>query len=195
MVMMILVDDIILEGNPTLRKVAEEVEVPVSKNDIRTLRNMMAYLEKSQDESACKKYKLNPGVGLAAPQIDVSKRMLAILAPDNNGKTQEFGIINPVVLAESVQMTYLDSGEGCLSLPGKSGLVLRHKKIKFRALFLNYKTKVLEEKTVTFTDYLAIVFQHELDHLNGVLFTDKVTNDVYDAVPTSYPISFSDDDK
>ncbi|MCB9498798.1 MAG: peptide deformylase [Bacillales bacterium] len=182
---MILVKDIITDDHPTLRKIADEVKTPVSKKDLKALKDMMVYLERSQDEDLCDKYDLKPGVGLAAPQINLSKRMLAILAPDENGIDKEYGIINPVILGESVQMTYLDGGEGCLSLPGQSGTVPRHKKVKFRALFYNYKDKTLEERTETFIGYLAIVFQHEFDHINGILFTDKVKEDLKDIVPLS----------
>ena len=182
---MLLVKDIILKDNPDIRRIAEEVPIPISKKDLQTLKEMVKYLERSQDEKQCEKYGLTPGVGLAAPQIDVNKRMLAVLVDDGDEEPWRWGIINPVVLATSVQMTYLSGGEGCLSIPGERGVVLRHKKIKFRALFYDYKTKTLEEKTVTLSGYKSIVFQHEFDHLNGVLFTDKVTNNPGDAEPCS----------
>ena len=182
---MILVKDIIIDGNPTLRLKAQEVKFPIKRKNLKTLKDIMLYLNRSQDEKACAKYELKPGVGMAAPQIDVSLRMLGILI-DENGKRYEYAIINPVVLAESVEMTYLPGGEGCLSVPGKNGIVLRHNKIKFKATFYDYKNDTLEEKILLFTGYLAIVFQHEFDHLNGILFTDKVTNDTKDIKPVEF---------
>ena len=180
---MLLVKDIILKDNPDIRRIAEPVETPVSKKDLAILKEMVKYLERSQDEKLCERYGLNPGVGLAAPQIDVNKRMLAVLVDEGDEEPWKWGIINPVVLATSVQMTYLNGGEGCLSIPGERGIVLRHKKIKIKALFYDYKAKTIEEKTVTLTGYKSIVFQHEFDHLNGILFTDKVTKNPGDAEP------------
>src|SRR5574344_862395 len=171
---MILVKDIIIEGNPDLVRVAEPVKEPVRHKDLQTLKNMMRYLERSQNEKICKKYDLKPGVGLAAPQIDCNKRMLAILIDSEDGPI-EYGIINPVILAESVQMSYLPGGEACLSIPGKKGNVLRHKKIRFTATFYDYHSGSIEKKTIQLDGYPSIVFQHEFDHLNGILFTTRVT--------------------
>lgn len=182
---MILMKDIIKDGHPTLRKKASLVKTPLTKSNINTIRKMTNYLRRSQNEKLCDRFGLRPGVGIAAPQINVSKRMLCILVDD--GKTvYEYAIINPIVLAESVEMTYLEGGEGCLSVPDKFGVVLRHKKIKVKATFYDYKTNTIEDKTVTFTGYLSVVFQHEYDHLNGILFTDRVTNDYFNYKPVEF---------
>ena len=73
---------IIKEGNETLRKVAIKVNVPISKEDLNAGKQMLKYLRMSQDEEKAKKYKLRPGVGLAAPQINISKRFFAVLIDD-----------------------------------------------------------------------------------------------------------------
>ena len=72
---MILMKDIVREGNVVLKQVAKEVELPLSLEDKETICEMMNYLYDSCDEETCKEYDLRPGVGLAAPQIGVSKRM------------------------------------------------------------------------------------------------------------------------
>ncbi len=177
---MILDCDIIKIGHETLRKVAEKVTVPVSKEDMASAKKMIKYLEISQDDKKAEKYGIRPGVGLAAPQINVSKRFFAVLIDDGE-EILEYVVFNPEIIATSVQMTYLGTGEGCLSIPDGSGIVLRHKKIKAKGLYYYPRTKAFEECTKTFTGYPAIVFQHEFDHLNGVLFTDKVTKDVKNA--------------
>ena len=178
---MITNDDIIKDGNEILRLVSKPVTLPLTKKDLSTGKKMLKYLEYSQDEKKSKKYNLTAGVGLAAPQIAISKRFFAVLCADDNENLVEFVVYNPEIIAESVQMEYLSSGEGCLSIPGKGGLVLRHKKIKVKGTFYNPLNGEIKEEYRTFTGYPAIVFQHEFDHLNGILFTDRITTNVGDA--------------
>ena len=73
--------DITRDGNPVLRKQAEKVQFPLSDEDRQLGEKMMEYLEVSQDDALCKKYHLRAGVGLAAPQVGVSKLMAAVLTP------------------------------------------------------------------------------------------------------------------
>lgn len=184
---MILVKDIILKGNPDLEVKCSPVSLPVSRKDLSILKSMMRYLERSQDEKLCTKYGLKAGVGLAAPQIDIKKRMLAMyIEGDTVENTILFGIINPEILAESVQMIYLPGGEACLSIPGVKGNVLRHQKVRFKALFFDYKKGILTNQVVELRGYPAIVFQHEFDHLNGILFTDKIVENTGNALPCEF---------
>ena len=177
---MITNEIIIKEGNEILRKVSDPVQVPITRTDLSTGKKMLKYLEYSQDEKKAEKYKLTPGVGLAAPQIAISKRFFAVLICEED-EVIEFVVYNPEIIAESVQMEYLGSGEGCLSVPGKTGVVLRHKKIKVKGIFYDPLTGEIKEERRTLSGYPAIVFQHEYDHLNGVLFIDKLTTHVEDA--------------
>ena len=101
------------------------------------------------------------GVGLAAPQVGILKRIAVIDA--GNGPIT---LINPEII--ETDGLELDK-EGCLSLPGKQGLVERPKKLKVKALDINGEEFVLEGE-----DLLARAICHELDHLDGILFTDKV---------------------
>ncbi|WP_027107334.1 peptide deformylase [Ligilactobacillus ceti] len=181
---MITMDDIIREGHPTLRTRAEKFTFPMSDEDKQTALEMMEFLENSQDPKLAKKYKLRAGVGLAAPQINVPKRMTAVLVPDEDGNPlfKEI-LINPTILSESVQMVALGEGEGCLSVDRViPGYVPRHDRIKLRWYDLdgNQHTKKL-------TDYLAIVVQHEIDHLNGILFFDRINEkDPFQAPPGTF---------
>src|SRR5699024_12750063 len=101
------------------------IEFPLSEEDKKLAHDMVEFLENSQNPEIAKKYHLRAGVGLAAPQVDVSKRMTAVLVPgieDDDEPIFKHVLINPTILSESVQLAALGEGEGCLSvdcvLPG-----------------------------------------------------------------------------
>lgn len=105
------------------------------------------------------------GIGLAAPQVDVLKRVITI---DIEGdKTNQIVLINPEILASSGE-TGIE--EGCLSIPGCRALVPRKEKLTVKAL-----NRDGEEFTLDADGLLAICIQHEIDHLNGVLFVDHIS--------------------
>lgn len=163
-------DDIIREGHPTLRKTAEEVEVPLTSENKQLLEKMMEFLVHSQDPEIAEQYKLRPGVGLAAPQIGISKRMVVMRTTDQQDELVEYAFVNPRIVSHSAETTYLESGEGCLSVDREvSGIVPRYARIKIEAYDLN-GNKVVKR----LRGFLAIVFQHELDHLNGIMFYDRI---------------------
>ncbi len=170
-VKMILKKDIITDENPLLRQKSVDVELPLSKEDEKTIKDMIEYLDLSQDEEMSKKYDLQPGVGIAAPQIGVLKKMFVVKTEDENGKLHHYALINPKIISHSVQHSYLTYGEGCLSVPNPhQGFVKRYYKVKIKAYdYLQQKEVVIVAK-----DYIAIVLQHEYDHLFGVLFYDHI---------------------
>ena len=109
---MIDMNDIIREGNPTLRAVAEDVTFPLSDEDIILGEKMMQFLRNSQDPVIAEKMGLRGGVGLAAPQLDISKRIIAVLVPnpedaEGNPPKEAYSLqeimYNPKVVAHSVQ--------------------------------------------------------------------------------------------
>ena len=105
---MLTMKDIIKDGHPTLREKAKELSFPISEEDKETLRSMREFLINSQDEEIAKRYGLRSGVGLAAPQINVAKRMIAVYLPDDgNGKSYDYMLVNPKVMSHSVQEAYL----------------------------------------------------------------------------------------
>ena len=114
------------------------------------------------------------GVGLAAPQVGVSKRMIVIDASqeeDEEGhhkKGNPMFLINPEIIYKSEETIFFC--EGCLSLPGQSADVERHQKIKVR-----YQDKSGLEQQIEAEDYLAVVLQHEIDHLDGILYIDHLS--------------------
>lgn len=167
---MITMKDIIKDGHPTLRKVAEEVNLPPSEEDKKILEEMLEFLKNSQDPEISEKYGLRPGIGLAAPQINVSKRMIAVHVTDEKGKLHSYALCNPKIVSHSVENSYLTSGEGCLSVDKPiPGYVPRHARIRVKAVDMDGNEVDLRLKGL-----VAIVFQHEIDHLNGVMFYDRI---------------------
>jgi peptide deformylase len=103
------------------------------------------------------------GVGLAAPQVGVNLRIAIVDINDENGLIE---LINPVIIEETGKITEV---EGCLSFPGIYGDVTRPHEIKVKAQ--NAKGK---QFTLSAVGFLARAISHEIDHLNGILFTSKV---------------------
>jgi peptide deformylase len=182
---MITMKDIIKEGHPTLRKVAKEVSIPPSKEEKEILQKMMEYLINSQDPEIAQKYGLRPGIGLAAPQINVSKRMIAVHVTDENNKLYSYGLFNPKIISHSVEKCYLTTGEGCLSVDREvPGFVPRYARITVKGISLDG-----EEVEIRLKGLPAIVFQHEIDHLNGIMFYDHINKDDPFKVPeNAFPI-------
>ncbi|GAF63908.1 peptide deformylase [Alkalihalobacillus trypoxylicola] len=167
---MITMKDIVREGDPVLRKIAEKVSLPLSKEDQQTLEEMLQFLKNSQDPELAEKYQLRAGVGIAAPQIGISKRMFAIHATDEKEQLYSMGLVNPKIISHSVEENHLEGGEGCLSVDREvPGIVPRHSRITLTATTLEGETVTLKLR-----GYIAIVVQHELDHLDGIMFYDRI---------------------
>jgi peptide deformylase len=167
---MLTTNDIIREGHPTLRIAAKEVDMPPTQEEKETLNDMLQYLINSQDPETSMKFNLRPGVGLAAPQINVQKRMIAVHIADESGKQHSYALLNPKIVSHSVEKSYLTTGEGCLSVDREvSGYVPRYARVTVKATTVNG-----EEVKLRLKGLVAIVFQHEIDHLNGVMFYDHI---------------------
>ena len=140
------------EGDPVLNKVSKEVKelTPRVKDLINDL------LETMYHEN---------GVGLAAPQVGVLKRICVIDVGEG-----PFVFVNPVIIESSGSQT---DEEGCLSVPGKCGLVTRPNYVKTRAFDEN-----MDEFIVEGTGLFARAMCHEFDHLDGHLYTEKVEGDI-----------------
>lgn len=116
-----------------------------------------------------------PGVGLAAPQVGVSERVIVVEYYENeededleNAPKKLYALVNPEITRKSVE---LENGtEGCLSIPGYLGDVDRHLQITVKG-----QNRHGQPVTLKLKDWTARIFQHEIDHLNGVLFTDLAT--------------------
>ena len=148
------------DDTPCLRKVAEKV-TKFDKTLITLLQNMA---DTMMDED---------GIGLAAPQVDVNKRVILVglFSDDQEEMTSILPMINPEILHYSVEEVVME--EGCLSLPGKFAKVKRPASIKVK--FQDHQGK---ETTMSFDRLTSRVIQHEIDHLEGVLFTDKIVGPI-----------------
>ena len=167
---MILMKDIIREGHPTLRKVAEEVTFPISEDIKKLGLDLHEYVVNSQNPEMVEKHGLRPGIGLAAPQVNESKRIFALHIEDEGKIEASFIAINPKIVSHSVEMTYITSGEGCLSVDRDvEGFVPRYARITVKAYDVEGKEFKKRLKGLP-----AIAFQHELDHLNGIMFYDHI---------------------
>lgn len=172
-------NDIIREGNPTLRKVAEEVTFPLSEKEEILGEKMMQFLKHSQDPIMAEKLGLRGGVGLAAPQLDISKRIIAVLVPNvedaqGNPPKEAYSLqevmYNPKVVSHSVQDAALSDGEGCLSVDREvPGYVVRHPRVT-----IEYFDKTGEKHRLKLKGYNSIVVQHEIDHIDGIMFYDRI---------------------
>ena len=163
---------IVKDSNPNLRKRSEDVTFPLDPKLEKTFLDMIEYLKLSQDDKFLEKHKnVKSGVGLAAPQIGINKNALAIYFIDDDDKVHKYFLINPVIISESTKLCFLESGEGCLSVDNPhDGFVYRPFRIKVKAFDLLKNADVVYD----FKGYEAIVVQHEIDHLKGVLFYDHI---------------------
>lgn len=137
-----------IDDDPLLRKQSREV----TKFD-----NRLKYLVEDMFETM---YHAE-GVGLAAPQVGILKRVIVI----DDGEDNKLEMVNPIIKemdGEEVQI------EGCLSLPHKQGSVKRATHI-----VVDYYDKDNNKKTLETRDFLARIIQHEIDHLNGILYSDR----------------------
>lgn len=154
-----------------LHQVCDEIQLPLNDEDKQLLLDMVDYLKASQNDELSEKYNIRPGVGLAANQVGVKKRMIAIYFVDENEKIHQYALVNPKIMSYSVKMSCLDNGEGCLSVPKDvEGYVYRHYKVTVKG----FDILTNKEVTIKARDYLSIILQHEIDHLDGKLYTDRI---------------------
>src|SRR5579875_3186280 len=148
--------EIITDGHPTLRKVAKKVDPKEIADPL---------FQQLIDDMFETMYAA-PGVGLAAPQVNISKRLFVMDVQDDEHEPAV--VINPKIelAEEETEMT-----EGCLSVPGYVGEITRYKRMAVSGLD-RYGHKIRLEGEGLFAQCL----QHEIDHLNGVLYIDKAKN-------------------
>ena len=142
--------EVMKTGHPVLKQIAEPVEFVNKK-----IRQLL-------DDMAETMYKTD-GVGLAAPQVNVSKRIIVL--DDGNGLIE---VINPEIVKKEGSQVGL---EGCLSVPELFGDVERYDKIEVHGINRNNKKIKIKAE-----GFLGRIFQHEIDHLNGILFVEKLVN-------------------
>ena len=162
--------DIIRPDNPVLRKKAKRVT-----NFDKKFQTLIDNMVETMIEA--------PGVGLAAPQVAVSQRLLVARLQDDEKSKEEFGdlagklfvLVNPEIIKTSKET--VEGVEGCLSIPGYLGTVDRFEKITIDSLDRNGKAQRIKAE-----GWLARVFQHEIDHLDGRLYID-IAKEVWEVRP------------
>ena len=154
-------------GNPILRSKAQPVSQITDKKLSELIDSLIATTRDAN------------GVGIAAPQVSQSYRLFIVASRPSDRypyapSMQPTAMINPQIISHGEKI--VKDWEGCLSVPGLRGLVTRYKEIE-----VEYITRDGELKGQVLTDFVARIFQHELDHLDGKLFIDRIDNeqDIY----------------
>lgn len=167
---MIKTKDIIDEYDKRIRMVSKEVTFPLDDKTKKVIKDSLEMLRLSQIESEAKKYDLRPGMGLSLIQLGIAKRIFVICYEVEDGKFEDYIVINPKIITESEEMIYVEEGEGCLSINRQiDGIVPRHARISVEYYDIDGNLQ-----NMRFREELSIVFQHEFDHLNGILFYDRI---------------------
>lgn len=158
------------EKDKALRKISKEVIFPLSAEDKKNINDMITYLKMSQMDEYIEKYNLRAGMGLAYIQIGLPKRIFVIVEELDDGSFKDYIVINPKIISHSEEIIYVGEGEGCLSVNREvDGIVPRYARLTVEAQDLEgntYRIRVRED--------ISVCFQHEIDHLNGILFVDKI---------------------
>lgn len=162
--------NILDEKDKHLRQKSIDATFPLSKEDKVLIQRSIDELTYSQIEEYAEKYNLRPGMGLAFPQLGKNIRIIIIVHEVEEGKFDNYVVINPKIVSYSEEMIAADAGEGCLSVNREvDGHIPRYARVTVEGFDEDghpIKVRAREE--------LSIAFQHEIDHLNGILFFDRI---------------------
>lgn len=148
----------------------KDVVFPLDKKDENLVNKMVNYIDACY-QGLDEKYNLNPGMAIAAPQVGCDKKIIYIHFFDGE-KEHKYLLANPEIIATSIAKCYLQNGEGCLSVKKQhDGHVLRYNRIRVKALdMLNNNKEII----INADSLLAICLQHEIDHLYGICFYQRI---------------------
>ena len=167
---MLKTKDILDEKNKLLRTISKEVTFPLSFEDKEKINLMVEYLKNSQIDDLAEKYDLRPGMGMAAIQLGIAKRYITIVHEVEDGVFDEYVVVNPKITSYSNEMIAAEAGEGCLSVNRDiEGHIKRYARVTVEGYDLDGKKIKIRAR-----EELAIAFQHEIDHLDGILFYDRI---------------------
>ena len=167
------------ENDKRLRTISKDVVFPLTQEEKQTIKDAMDNLRYSQIEKYAKKYNLRAGWGLSAIQIGIDKRWFIIVEEQDDGSFKEYFFANPKIISNSTEKIYVEQGEGCLSVNREViGIIPRYARVTIEAYDINgnkFEMRLRED--------LSICVQHEMDHLQGILFIDRIdkTNPFKDA--------------
>lgn len=161
---------ILNEKERVLHQKSVDAVFPLKEEDKQLITDMITYLTMSQIDEEREKYDLRAGMGLSAVQVGVLKRIFVVVEELEKNKFRNYIVINPKVISHSEEEIFVGEGEGCLSVDRDvEGIVPRYARMTVEAYDENgkpYQIRVRED--------ISIAFQHEIDHLNGILFVDKI---------------------
>lgn len=167
---MLKMKNILDEKDKRLRTISKDVVFPLTEEDKKHIQDMLEYLKNSQIEELSEKYQLRPGMGLSAIQLGIAKRYFVVVYEYDEGKFENYVIINPKIISHSEEKIYVEFGEGCLSVNREvDGIIPRYARITVEGY-----DEEGNQIRVRAREELAIAFQHEMDHLNGILFYDHI---------------------
>ena len=162
--------DILDEKDKRLRKVSVDAKLPLSEEYKDIIERIITELTYSQIEEYEKKYDLRPGMGLAFPQLGINERIIVIVHEYGDGKFDNYVMVNPKIVSASNEIIAAEAGEGCLSVNRDvEGHIPRYARVTVEGYDVDgnkIKVRAREE--------LSIAFQHEIDHLNGIIFYDRI---------------------
>lgn len=162
--------DILEDSDKHLRMISDDVKFPISKDFKKTIQQIIDHLTYSQIDELSEKYNLRPGMGLAFPQLGINKRIIVIVHEVEDGTFDNYVFINPKVVSNSTEIIAAEAGEGCLSVNRDiDGHVPRYARVTVEG-FDEDGNKI----RVRAREELAIAFQHEIDHLDGIMFYDRI---------------------
>ena len=158
------------ESNKVIHQKSSDVTFPLKEETKKLINDALDYLEMSQIEEYSEKYDLRPGMGLSFVQLGLLERIFVVSEDLGDNKFNRYVVVNPKVVSQSAEMIYVGEGEVFLSVNRDvEGIVPRHARITVDAFDENGK-----EFTIRVREDMAVAFQHELDHLDGILFVDKI---------------------
>lgn len=162
---------IYLDGDPLLRQKSTEVE-ELTDLDLKIINQMVSYIDASYLDLGDKLH-IRPGVAIAAPQMGLLKKIIYIHFVEGDVE-HKYLLANPRIVSKSQVCSYLSSGEGCLSVPvDQKGYIPRNYKVIVEATDLLTGNPI----SISAVELLSICLQHEIDHLDGILYTDHINHD------------------
>lgn len=164
-------DWIILDSNPILRNKSVQVH-EITDDEMVLINRMVKYIDTCYDEQY-QQYKIRPGIAIAAPQVGLFKKIIYIHF-NENGIEHKYLLVNPEIIARSQAHSYIPGGEGCLSVPKD---VISNIARNYKIIVKAYDLIQQKDIEINATNLLSICLQHEIDHLDGILYTDRVNKE------------------
>ena len=162
--------NILDEKDKRVRMISKDAKLPLSKEYKDIIENIITELTYSQIEELEKKYDLRPGMGLAFPQLGINERIIVIVHEYDDGKFNNYVMVNPKIVSYSDEMIAVEAGEGCLSVNRDvEGHVKRYARVRVEGYDIDGNKISIRAR-----EELSIAFQHEIDHLNRILFYDRI---------------------